>query len=138
MEHGCGATWLTGTYDPEAQLLYWPTGNPCPDYNGDERKGDNLYTASVLALDPATGKLKWHYQFTPHDLHDWDATETPVLVDATFPRPAAQAAAARQSQRILLRAGPAHRQGAAGRAVRQEADLGQRHRPRRPAQTAAG
>ena len=84
MEHGCGATWLTGTYDPEARLLYWPTGNPCPDYNGDERKGDNLYTASVVALDPATGKLKWHYQFTPHDLHDWDATETPVLVDANF------------------------------------------------------
>jgi PQQ-dependent dehydrogenase (methanol/ethanol family) len=84
IEHGCGATWLTGTYDPQAGLLYWPTGNPCPDYNGDERKGDNLYTASVLALDPATGKLKWHYQFTPHDLHDWDATETPVLVDAPF------------------------------------------------------
>jgi len=84
IEHGCGATWLTGTYDPEARLLYWPTGNPCPDYNGDERKGDNLYTSSVVALDPATGKLKWHYQFTPHDLHDWDATETPVLVDAQF------------------------------------------------------
>ncbi|MES1256930.1 MAG: PQQ-binding-like beta-propeller repeat protein [Acidobacteriota bacterium] len=83
-EHGCGATWLTGTYDPEARLLYWPTGNPCPDYNGGERKGDNLYTSSVLALDPATGKLQWHYQFTPHDLHDWDATETPVLVDAVF------------------------------------------------------
>jgi alcohol dehydrogenase (cytochrome c) len=84
LEHGCGATWLTGTYDPAARLLYWPTGNPCPDYNGDERKGDNLYTASVLALDPAAGKLKWYYQFTPHDLHDWDATETPVLVDAAF------------------------------------------------------
>jgi PQQ-dependent dehydrogenase (methanol/ethanol family) len=84
LEHGCGATWLTGTYDPESRLLYWPTGNPCPDYNGDERKGDNLYTASVLALDPAAGKLKWYYQFTPHDLHDWDATETPVLVDAQF------------------------------------------------------
>ncbi len=84
IEHGCGSTWLTGTYDPEAQLLYWPTGNPCPDYNGDERKGDNLYTVSVLALEPATGKLKWYYQFTPHDLHDWDATETPVLVDAAF------------------------------------------------------
>jgi PQQ-dependent dehydrogenase (methanol/ethanol family) len=84
LEHGCGATWLTGTYDPEAKLLYWPTGNPCPDYNGDERKGDNLYTASVLALDPLSGKLKWYYQFTPHDLHDWDATETPVLIDATF------------------------------------------------------
>ena len=84
LEHGCGSTWLTGTYDPDARLLYWPTGNPCPDYNGDERKGDNLYTASVLALDPGTGKLRWYYQFTPHDLHDWDAAETPVLVDAVF------------------------------------------------------
>jgi alcohol dehydrogenase (cytochrome c) len=84
LEHGCGSTWFTGTYDPEARLLYWPTGNPCPDYNGDERKGDNLYTASVVALDPSTGKLKWYYQFTPHDLHDWDATETPMLVDAVF------------------------------------------------------
>jgi alcohol dehydrogenase (cytochrome c) len=84
LEHWCGSTWFTGTYDSEARLLYWPTGNPCPDYNGDQRKGDNLYTASVLALDPATGKLKWYYQFTPHDLHDWDAAETPVLVDAQF------------------------------------------------------
>lgn len=84
IEHGCGATWLTGTYDPQARLLYWPTGNPCADYNGDERKGDNLYTSSVVALDPRTGKLRWHYQFTPHDLHDWDATEPPVLIDANF------------------------------------------------------
>ncbi len=84
LEHGCGTTWLTGSYDPESKLLYWPTGNPCPDYNGDERKGDNLYTSSVLALDPAAGKLKWYYQFTPHDLHDWDATEMLVLVDAPF------------------------------------------------------
>lgn len=84
LEHGCAATWLTGTYDPEARLLYWPTGNPCPDYNGDERKGDNLYSNSVLALDPDSGGLKWHFQFTPHDLHDWDATETPMLVDADF------------------------------------------------------
>ena len=84
LEHGCAATWLTGTYDPDARLLYWPTGNPCPDYNGDERKGDNLYSNSVLALDPDTGKLRWHFQFTPHDLHDWDATETPMLVDIEF------------------------------------------------------
>jgi alcohol dehydrogenase (cytochrome c) len=84
MEHGCASTWLTGTYDPETRLLFWPTGNPCPDYNGDERKGDNLYSNSVLAIDPDTGKLKWYYQFTPHDLHDWDATETPMLVDAQF------------------------------------------------------
>ena len=87
IEHGCAATWLTGTYDPEARLLYWPTGNPCPDYNGNERKGDNLYSSSILALEPDTGKLKWYYQFTPHDLHDWDATETPMLVDAEFHGP---------------------------------------------------
>ena len=84
LEHGCASTWLTGSYDPDAKLLYWPTGNPCPDYNGDERKGDNLYSNSVLALDPETGKLRWHFQFTPHDLHDWDATETPMLVDVAF------------------------------------------------------
>jgi alcohol dehydrogenase (cytochrome c) len=84
IEHGCAATWLTGTYDPESKLLYWPTGNPCPDYNGDERKGDNLYSSSVLALDAETGRLRWHYQFTPHDVHDWDANQTPMLVDARF------------------------------------------------------
>lgn len=84
LEHGCGATWLTGTYDSETGTLLWPVGNPCPDFNGEERKGDNLYTDSVVALDPKTGKLKWYYQFTPHDLHDWDATETPLLADMNF------------------------------------------------------
>jgi len=84
LEHGCGATWLTGTYDVENDTLIWPIGNPCPDFNGDERKGDNLYTDSVIALDPKSGKLKWHYQFTPHDLHDWDATETPMLVSLEY------------------------------------------------------
>ncbi|MGE0129487.1 MAG: PQQ-dependent dehydrogenase, methanol/ethanol family [Blastocatellales bacterium] len=84
LPHGCAATWLTGTYDAQANLLYWTTGNPCPDYNGDERKGDNLYSDSVLALEPETGKLRWHYQYTPHDLHDWDAQQTPMLIDAEF------------------------------------------------------
>jgi len=84
IEHGCASTWLTGTYDLETDTLFWPIGNPCPDFNGDERRGDNLYSDSVLALTPATGVLKWHYQFTPHDLHDWDATETPLLVDAPY------------------------------------------------------
>ncbi len=65
-------------------MIYWPTGNPCPDYNGDERKGDNLYSSSVVALEAKTGKLRWYFQFTPHDLHDWDAAETPMLVDAEF------------------------------------------------------
>ena len=84
IEHPCAATCLTGTYDPEARLLYWPTGNPCPDYNGEERKGDNLYSNSVVAIDPDTGQLRWYFKFTPHDLHDWDATETQLLVDAEF------------------------------------------------------
>jgi PQQ-dependent dehydrogenase (methanol/ethanol family) len=81
LEVGGGATWLTGSYDPQLNTLYWPIGNPYPDTDGSQRKGDNLYTDSVVALDPATGKLKWHFQFTPHDLWDWDATEPLVLVD---------------------------------------------------------
>jgi alcohol dehydrogenase (cytochrome c) len=84
IEHGCGTAWLTGTYDRASNTLFWTTGNPCPDYNGDERKGDNLYSDSVLALEPETGKLRWYYQFTPHDVHDWDAAQTPMLVDAEF------------------------------------------------------
>lgn len=84
LEHGCGAAWLTGTYDAGTGLLYWPTGNPCPDYNGDERRGDNLYSSSVLALDPRTGAMRWYYQFTPHNVHDWDASETLALINADF------------------------------------------------------
>jgi alcohol dehydrogenase (cytochrome c) len=84
LEHGCGATWLSGSYDPTLDLLYWSVGNPCPDFDGDERKGDNLYSDSVLALKPKTGELKWYYQFTPHDTHDWDATEPLLLVDEMF------------------------------------------------------
>jgi alcohol dehydrogenase (cytochrome c) len=75
---------LTGSYDPETGLVYWPTGNPYPPTDGDQREGDNLYTDSVVALDAKTGALRWHYQFTPHDLHDYDATEPLLLVDATF------------------------------------------------------
>jgi len=81
---GGGSTWITGTYDPELNLTYWGTGNPGPDMNGDVRPGDNLYTCSVVALDADTGKLKWHFQFTPHDVHDWDAISDPVLVDLTI------------------------------------------------------
>ena len=84
IEHGGANTWFTGTYDPETGTLFWPTGNPGPDYNGDERGGDNLYSDCILALDLATGKLKWYYQFTPHDLWDWDATETPMVINANW------------------------------------------------------
>lgn len=84
IETGGGATWLTGSYDVETGTLYWAVGNPFPATDGDERRGSNLYTNCVLALDVKTGKLRWHYQFTPHDLHDWDAAEPLVLVDTDY------------------------------------------------------
>jgi alcohol dehydrogenase (cytochrome c) len=79
-----GMTWMTGTYDPELNLVYWGTGNPTPVLNGSTRPGDDLFTCSIVALDPNTGKLAWAFQLSPHDTHDWDAVETPVLVDADF------------------------------------------------------
>jgi alcohol dehydrogenase (cytochrome c) len=84
--HGGGATWLTGSYDPALKLLYWGTGNPGPDWNGDSRPGDNLHTSSLVSLDIETGTLRWFFQFTPHDVHDWDANQIPVLVDAEVER----------------------------------------------------
>jgi len=81
--HGGGTTWMPGTYDPELNIVYWGTSNPAPDFVGDTRPGDDLYTDCVLAIDADTGKLKWYFQFTPHDLFDYDATETPVLLDVT-------------------------------------------------------
>jgi len=83
-KHGGGSIWTTGSYDPKLNLIYWGIGNPGSDWNGDVRMGDNLYTSSVVALDADTGKLKWHYQFTPHDEYDFDATQVPVLADITW------------------------------------------------------
>jgi alcohol dehydrogenase (cytochrome c) len=79
-----GMTWMTGTYDPDINLVYWGTGNPTPVLNGSTRLGDNLYTCTIVALNPDTGKLAWSFQASPHDTHDWDAVETPVLVDGNF------------------------------------------------------
>jgi alcohol dehydrogenase (cytochrome c) len=81
---GGGSIWVTGTYDPEQNLVFFGTGNPGPDYYSANREGDNLYTASLVALDADSGKMKWHYQFTPHDVHDWDATQVPVLGELTI------------------------------------------------------
>jgi alcohol dehydrogenase (cytochrome c) len=83
-EHGGAPPWVTGSYDPSLNLVYWGTGNPGPDWNGDSRAGDNLYSDSAVALDADTGKLKWYFQFTPHDEFDYDATQIPVLVDAQW------------------------------------------------------
>lgn len=81
---GGAATWITGSYDPGLNLIYWGVGNPGPDYNGEVRGGDNLYSDCVLAFDADTGKIAWHFQFTPHDVWDWDACGIPVLADAPF------------------------------------------------------
>ncbi|HEY3939517.1 MAG TPA: PQQ-binding-like beta-propeller repeat protein [Bryobacteraceae bacterium] len=81
---GGGSTWLTGSFDPETNTLFWPTGNPWPDSDDRNRPGDNLFTNSILALNPSTGALKWYFQFTPHDTNDRDATEPPALVDAEY------------------------------------------------------
>lgn len=90
---GGGPTWMIGSFDPELDLLYWGIGNPAPPWNDEGRAGANLYTNSVVALDPQDGNLEWHFQFTPHGVHDWDATQVPVLVDRTF---------AREERRLML------------------------------------
>jgi len=82
---GGGSVWVTGSYDPDLNLTYWGIGNPGPDWNGDPRPGDNLYSDSVVALDPDTGKLKWYYQFSPHDEFDYDSVQIPVLADMDWP-----------------------------------------------------
>jgi PQQ-dependent dehydrogenase (methanol/ethanol family) len=81
---GGSATWLTGSYDPETNTLYWATGNPYPDSDDSARPGDDLYTSSILALNPDNGKLRWYYQVTPHDVNDWDANAPLVLIDTMF------------------------------------------------------
>jgi alcohol dehydrogenase (cytochrome c) len=83
-KNGSAATWVTGSYDPALNLIYWGTGNPGPNYDGTERAGANLYSESLVALNATTGKLKWHFQFSPHDTHDWDSTHVPVLIDGLF------------------------------------------------------
>ncbi len=83
-QHGGGTTWMPGTYDAQLNTIYWGTSNPAPDFEGGVRPGDDLYTDCVLALDPDTGKLKWYFQFTPHDLFDFDSVETPILIDAVY------------------------------------------------------
>ncbi len=81
---GGAATWITGSYDPDLNLIYWGTGNPGPDWNGDVRLGDNLYSDSALALDGDTGEIAWHFQFTPHDVHDYDSIQVPILADIEY------------------------------------------------------
>ena len=137
-KHGGGATWLTGSYDRRTNLIYRGNPHPGPDFNGDTRKGDNLYTDCLVVLDADTGKLKWYFQFTPHDTMDWDAVEIPVLIDATF----------KGVRRTLL--AQANRNGffylldrtsgkfLTGRALRASDELGQRSHGRWPAGSGFG
>lgn len=81
-KYGGATTWNTGSYDPETNTIFWGTGNPAPDWNGDARKGDNLYSCTLVALNADTGKMKWYFQFSPHETHDWDSDEPPILLDA--------------------------------------------------------
>ena len=123
---------MPGTYDPELNTLYWTTSNPAPDFDGEARPGDDLYTDCVVALDADTGKLKWHFQFTPHDLYDYDANETPVLIDlkdAGVPSgglaATPQIAGTGQPQRVSLYSRSHRRKIPEGHAICEKAELGQ-------------
>ena len=111
--------------DPDLNLTYWGIGNPGPDWNASQRKGDNLYSDSALALDADTGKLKWHFQFTPNDAYDYDSVQVPVAGGREWDGKSAQVDVVGQSQRLLLRAGPHQRQVPLRPPLRQD-ELGQR------------
>ena len=100
---GGGPTWITGSYDPSLDLVYWGVGNPAPDFQGDVRPGDNLFTNSVIALQASSGKLAWHFQFTPHDEHDWDSTQTPILADLSIDGNNTSGNLLGKPKRVLLR-----------------------------------
>ena len=130
--HGGGATWMPGTYDPALNTLYWGTGNPAPDYDGSVRPGDDLYTSCLLALDPDTGKLKWYFQFSPHNLYDYDAVRDAGAGRRALQGPSAQAHRHREPQRLPLHPRPDQRPIPLRKAVRAATELGQRHRRKRP------
>ena len=134
---GGASVWVTGSYDAALNLTYWGIGNPGPDWNGDTREGDNLYSDSVVALDADTGKLKWHYQFTPHDEFDYDATQVPVLADVNYQGRAAQSRDDGESQRALLRA-RSHQRTVPHRQALHEGDLDERIRRQGPPDSRAG
>jgi alcohol dehydrogenase (cytochrome c) len=113
--HGNGATWIPGVYDPETKLYIFGTGNPTPSYTTGRGEGDNLFTSCLVALNVDTGKMAWYYQTSPHDTHDWDSTQTPVMFDGMFKRPDAEDGHDRHAQRLFLRGGSHN-----GRASRDE------------------
>ena len=113
--HGGGMPWLPGVYDPETKLYIFGTGNPIPAYTVGRGEGDNLFTCSLIAVNVDTGKMAWYFQTSPHDMHDWDSAQTPILIDGVVNGPPPQAGLDRGAQRLLLHARPRH-----GRARRDE------------------
>ena len=134
---GGASVWVTGSYDAALNLTYWGIGNPGPDWNGDSREGDNLYSDSVVALDADTGKLKWHYQFTPHDEFDYDATQVPVLADVEYQGRPRKGDHDGEPQRALLRA-RSHQRTVPDWQALHEGDLDERIRREGPSDSRAG
>ena len=123
--YGGGHPWLPGVYDPETNLYIFGTGNPIPAYTVGRGEGDNLFTCSLIAVDVETGKMKWYFQTSPHDMHDWDSAQTPVLFEGDGRRQDAQAGVDRGAQRLLLHARPDDRRADRRHEVRQRDQLGQ-------------
>ena len=128
---GAGSVWVTGSYDPDLNLTYWGIGNPGPDWNPDQRRGDNLYTDSVVALDADTGKLRWHFQFTPNDAYDYDSVQVPVLADIEWQGKPRKVMMWANRNGYFYVARPGDRRVPAGQAVRQ-GELGERPRRQGP------
>ena len=124
--HGGGQVWIPGVYDPETKLYIFGTGNPTPGYTGVGRKGDNLFTCSLVAVNVDTGKMAWYFQTSPHDTHDWDSAQTPILIDGDDQRPAAQAGLDRRAQRLLLHRRSRHRRARRHGEVRRDDRTGRR------------
>ena len=124
-KYGGGHPWLPGVYDPETRLYIFGTGNPIPAYTAGRGEGDNLYTCSLVAVNVDTGKMAWYFQTSPHDMHDWDSAQTPILFDGVDQRQAAQARLDRGAQRLLLHARPRHRRAHRDDQVRAGDQLGE-------------
>ena len=127
---------MTGTYDPARDVLYWGVGGPRPDFDNSTRKGDNLYSNSIVALQASTGKLLWYFQSTPGDTHDWDAVQVPMIADRAVNGQDGPAAPVGESQWLLLRGRPHHGRLRARRSLRAR-ELGHRARPPRQADSGA-
>ena len=107
--HGGGQVWVPGSYDPETRLYIFGTGNPTPGYTGVGRRGDNLFTGSLVAVNVDTGKMAWYFQTAPHDTHDWDSAQTPILIDGTIDGKPRKLVSTAAQERLLLHPGPRHR-----------------------------